>query len=612
MDLNTKSTILQKGKFPNNRINRCTCSKDVALYKKIFISKTINPSKDLSTYIVHRYKRTPPNYVWIPKQCKNPVLEGIRDTRLEISFVKSSPLPKDFGSKLDEDQAQTDKLLTPVRSILKYGLKYPTNYCTNTKVADHKKKPEVKFIADLVKYKAEDQKEKKRLRQNRLYDAGLIEFKDDLKTVNLKSRKFKSKQIHDQVLSTMLKDFLEAGIISRAPKYIKAMRRPLCKLFCVKNTDGSARMIVHPKQLNRALRPYASAVTSPPSEIIRGIIENNPRYLCKIDLKKGFYNLRIDRNHRSWFTFYWKGKLHWWNNAVMGVSDLPIRFQHVVREVLVLPTANETKVLGIGNYLDDIIIWDDSQQRIIKTIEGIKKRAERYNIQINFNKSTLYPVKEANVLGRIINTETGTIAIPDNIMEKFCGMMKIFPRPLNNIFGMLSYCATFMNTVIGAIYLIAYKCKNSIPPCIMERILVKCHSYIIRPNAKKIKYNKAITRGECFNLLNMMLNDESVTFLLELERFQRYLRKTTVICKHFMRHIIRPNTKNFKMVLRTITGLPQYVAEDVLPVTDKSCVGYFTANNQQILKRRFVYSKSFEINEMKVQEQLDLIYKSDL
>jgi hypothetical protein len=147
----------------------------------------------------------------------------------------------------------------------------------------------------------------------------------------------------ETALRTALQEGLQSGIISisQAPGG--------CPILFVKNPDGTLRLCVDYRSLNKLTRD--TQVILPNIEDILSNISpsKNPIY-SKIDLKGAFHQLRIKIGDEEKTTFVTKFGKYQYNVIPFGCKNAPGHFQKVMDRIF-----SDLIGKGIFVYLDDIL-----------------------------------------------------------------------------------------------------------------------------------------------------------------------------------------------------------------------------------------------------------------
>lgn len=303
--------------------------------------------------------------------------------------------------------------------------------------------------------------------------------------------KYNLSRINNSKLAKEQKDlFLQAlkdiGVIQLAPKLFSAYDH--MRIFTVLNSDKSARLIATSTKINRSIYPFRKAVLPKGKDIIDficknvggmtkalntqiadlekkisvvkppmlGIFQNklntlkeNHIFIAKIDLKKGFFNVKINKKDRRWFTFWWNRNLYMFKRLPMGIADVPVRFQNHIANVLVGPTRRHlarmfpSDMFLINNYIDDIIMIG-TNRALVLAIKFLLELAKAANLLINYAKSNLTPVRRVDILGTVVDLDTMKCSAKPPQITKARIFMNTWPTPFMNALGLFYFIMELM------------------------------------------------------------------------------------------------------------------------------------------------------------------------
>ncbi|GBN52471.1 Transposon Ty3-I Gag-Pol polyprotein [Araneus ventricosus] len=203
-------------------------------------------------------------------------------------------------------------------------------------------------------------------------------------------------------------------------------------LVVVEKTDGSIRLCLDPKDLNKVIkRDYV---------LIPKIEELVPKLTHKIvfsvlDLKDGFVQIELDDKSSDLCTFSSPFGCYKFLRLPMGLSCAPEIFQK-------RNEANFNDIPGVLVYFDDLLIAGDTIEQHDEILGKVIKRAKELNIKFNQNKIQL-KVPEVKYLGYIFTSE-GMKPDPDYVQA-----IIDMPEPRNKtelqrILGMINYLRQFI------------------------------------------------------------------------------------------------------------------------------------------------------------------------
>ena len=114
-------------------------------------------------------------------------------------------------------------------------------------------------------------------------------------------------------------------------------------------------------------------------QMLERIGAKKPKVFAVLDLTQGYYQMAISVESRALTAFRTSKGLYQWKRLPMGLKGAPAYFQH----------AMQSTVLGglLQNicevYLDDIIVYAQSEEELLQNLRQVFVRLEQYNITLN-------------------------------------------------------------------------------------------------------------------------------------------------------------------------------------------------------------------------------------
>ncbi|KMQ89733.1 hypothetical protein RF55_10607 [Lasius niger] len=237
-------------------------------------------------------------------------------------------------------------------------------------------------------------------------------------------------------------DLLERGIIKHSSS-------PYCaRVVPVRKKNGAMRLCVD-------LRPLNSRVLKQkfPFPLIEDCLSrlNGKTVFTLLDLKDGFYNIKLDPEVTKFFAFATPDGQFEYTRLPFGFCEAPAEFQRRLIQIL-QPLIRDNKVIV---YIDDILIPSSSVSENLIVLKQVLVELKRHDFQLNYNKCAFLKSK-IEYLGYIVSAEGITLSprhiaavenfpVPKKTIEvqRFLGLTNYFrkfikdyatkARPLHNL-----------------------------------------------------------------------------------------------------------------------------------------------------------------------------------
>ena len=220
------------------------------------------------------------------------------------------------------------------------------------------------------------------------------QFKADELLWNIPKHQSGTRHMEQTRLKEMKKQidlFLEAGIIrpSRAAYYSHA--------FLVPKPNLKWRFVVDYKNLNAVSVKEGWPIPNIKLMLER-IGDKRPKYFIVLDLTSGYFQAEIDEECKKYTAFITPWGLYEWNRLPMGLSGAPSYFQRTL-STQVLPGL---LTVACELYLDDLVIFADSEDELVSRFRQVLERFKEFNIYINPEKCQM-GMSEVTYVGHTIN-----------------------------------------------------------------------------------------------------------------------------------------------------------------------------------------------------------------
>ena len=203
-------------------------------------------------------------------------------------------------------------------------------------------------------------------------------------------------------------------------------------LLCVEKKDGSLRVCLDPKDLNRAIQREHFAI--PTFDDISAKLSGKRLYSV-IDMKDGFWHLKLDEDSSRLCTFNTPFGRYSFCRLPFGISSAPEVFQKKMTELF-------GDLDGVHIVFDDMIIAavdDEDHDRIFR---ALLERARTCNVKFNRSKLQI-KVTKTSYLGHIL-TPDGIKADPGKVKAILEMPAPTDAKAVQRFIGLVNYPSKFV------------------------------------------------------------------------------------------------------------------------------------------------------------------------
>ena len=182
----------------------------------------------------------------------------------------------------------------------------------------------------------------------------------------------------------------------------------------VKKKDGSTRFCIDYRKLNAVT--IKDAYPLPNIQDCINTLQDG-KYFCTIDLKSGYWHVRMSQRAAERSAFVCRQGLFQWKVMPFGLCNAPATFERLMETVL---KGHQWKTCLV--YLDDVIIFGNTFEQCAKRTEEIITCLGEAGLKLKAKKCILFQERVA-FLGHIISAK-GVETDPDKVTQ-----IKNWPRP---------------------------------------------------------------------------------------------------------------------------------------------------------------------------------------
>ena len=196
-----------------------------------------------------------------------------------------------------------------------------------------------------------------------------------------------------------LDDMEASGIISK----VDIPTNWVSSMVCVEKKDGSVRICLDPKDLNRAVRREHHKIPTLEDIAFRF---NGMQYYTIMDMKHGYWHVALTKESSLLTTFNTPYGRYCFDRLPFGLHSSAEVFEKKVEQIF-------GDLPGVSVYFDDIIVAGKTQQEHDANLRKLLVKAKEANVKFNRKKIQLNQT-EVRYLGHIVSKD-GLRPDPDKI-----------------------------------------------------------------------------------------------------------------------------------------------------------------------------------------------------
>ena len=181
-------------------------------------------------------------------------------------------------------------------------------------------------------------------------------------------------------------------------------------LFLISKKDGGNQAVINLNDLNQFI-PYKHFKM----EGLQKYVFQKRDYMCKRDLKDGYFSVPLHKDSRNLVRFLWAGNLYVFLCPCFGLAPAPTIFKKLLKVPI---SALRLQMITIIIYLDDLLILGNSMSEIFMARDSVIFLLQHLGFVISLKKCVSYPVQEIELLGLIVNSHTMTLSLPSEKIVK--------------------------------------------------------------------------------------------------------------------------------------------------------------------------------------------------
>ena len=210
-------------------------------------------------------------------------------------------------------------------------------------------------------------------------------------------------------------------------------------VHCPPKKMGGWRPIINLKRLNSYLEVphFKMEGISSLKDVLR-----MSDFMGKIDLQDAYLTVPICRQHRNFLKFHWQGRNYRFRSLPFGLATAPRVFTKILRPLAAMVRKMAIRIII---YLDDILIMAQTKELLTSHMEILAWELQELGFKLNHRKCVWKPAQVIEFLGFLINSETMTIHLPEDKVQKVmkeCRLLinkkSVTARELAHLIGLLT------------------------------------------------------------------------------------------------------------------------------------------------------------------------------
>ena len=197
-----------------------------------------------------------------------------------------------------------------------------------------------------------------------------------------------------------VRTLIKKGVVKRVPSFSRTFVSPL---FTVPKPNGSHRLIINMKKLNKFIRKEKFKMLK-----LKDAFDAIPKgsWACSIDLKEAYLQVPLSRSLRKYVSFSWHGRLYVFRTLCFGLTSAPRLFTKLLRAIVIFARTRGINVLA---YLDDLLVFFQSR-RLSTNDRQISRPSKRIRVESQLRKKSPQPFAR-NILAGIRLAPSGRYCI---------------------------------------------------------------------------------------------------------------------------------------------------------------------------------------------------------
>jgi len=171
------------------------------------------------------------------------------------------------------------------------------------------------------------------------------------------------------------------------------------QILLTPKANGKWRFCVDYRFLNKETRSMGWPLPNI-KQMLERIGEKKPKYFAVLDLTQGYYQMAISKKSRALTAFRTSEGLFQFRRLPMGLKSAPAFFQAAMQQTVLAEMLYQICEV----YLDDIIVFAETEDELLANLSKIFSRLEDYNITLNPEKVKI-GLRSVEYVGHVIDQD---------------------------------------------------------------------------------------------------------------------------------------------------------------------------------------------------------------
>ena len=190
----------------------------------------------------------------------------------------------------------------------------------------------------------------------------------------------------------------------------------LSNIFLVQKKDGGQRPVINLKNLNKYV-PYQHFKMEG-LHCLKYLLQQGD-WMCKIDLKDAYFTIPLSEKSQKYIRFRWEGTLYEFLCLCFGLGPAP----RIFTKLLKIPISLLRRInIRLVIFLDDVLLMAQTIEELLMSRDTLIFLFQKLGFVINLKKSVFQPTQQIEYLGLIINSQTMTLSLTQEKINKVISM----------------------------------------------------------------------------------------------------------------------------------------------------------------------------------------------